>query len=250
MNNAWKETLTGLGLSLLGGIAVFLVINSHFNSNPSSPSNGGVDIPDINIPDVTTLPDCQKKPLEGEIAKFFPEANACQQKEYNEFTFVPILANSNSPIKISSGSIIQNSKTILISGNITSARLYINATVDDADYSSSRKNAVYFYIDSGDFGGYLNAVRKNGSELTGDSEGVFLSSDVPKIFIEDLFQPTQVAAKAGDIGSRTIDFWKKLTPGRHITYAYVSKPQYGRITEMAIAYKCDEQPCAISTENN
>lgn len=207
-----------------------------------------VEVPVVDVPDVTDLPDCQKQTLSDNLAKFFPTITSCEQSSYSRFTPVQVLSNEHSPDEISTLSIINNSKKIKVEGEFDSVMLYINATVDDAEYAPTRKNAVFFIIDGGKYQGYLEASRDTQSELSVNSPGVFLSKDIPKVIIEDLTKPISVSARKDATGMVKVNFSDKLNvQGTHLIYAYVSKPKYGKIVDLSLAYACKPQSkCSIT----
>ena len=213
-------------------------------STPSEP----VEVPIVDVPDVTDLSECQKQTLSGDLAKFFPTITSCEQDKYSRFTPVQILSNEHSPDEISTLSIIDSSKRIKVEGEFDSVMLYVNATVDDAEYAPTRKNAVFFIIDGGKYQGYLRASRDSQSELSVNSSGVFLSKDIPKVIIEDLTKPISVSARKDATGMVDVNFSDKLNmQGTHLIYAYVSKPKYGKIVDLSLAYACKPQSrCSIT----
>lgn len=241
INKAVNVAITVGALALVYG-GVFYIGN--LLDTPEDP----VEVPDVNVPDVTDLPNCDQQPLTGEISKFFPTITACDDKKYADFRTIEILREANSPDEISTLSIIENSKKLIVKGEVKDVYLYIKATVEDAEYAPTRKNAVFFIIDGGKYQGYLRASRTNTNELASNSPGIFLSKDIPKIMIEDLTKEIPVSVTKGKTGSTNVNFSEKLSEGSHLIYAYVSKPKFGKISDMSLAYTCLSEGCSIEIQ--
>ncbi len=242
------SVIIGLGTIILIYSAIF-ALNKYLLNKPNKPidqgnQNSSLDVVIPDVPDITTIKNCEKQSLRGNIALFFPDENSCQQEKYSIFRVLQILNNSNTPNVINTNSIISNSKKIIVKGEIDKLYMYINASVQDAEYAQTRKNSVFFIVDGGNYQGYLRAKKITQSELSGDSPGVFLSKDIPKIFIEDLKKPIPVANRA-NLGYVDINFSEKFVPGEHLIYSYVSKPIFGIINNLSIAYSCKTENCSI-----
>jgi hypothetical protein len=221
------------------------------------------------IPDLTKEKECEKQELLYPYNNYFPWANNCNidfiKKQYKKPLI--ILKNQITPKNLTWPIIANKSKIFIVKWEIDNIFMYIKASVTDKKYSEKRKNAIYFYINSGNNGWFLNSYRidKSLSELSNipksiiiDNENynkpwVFLSKDTPVEYVFDLKKTIWISNKKWFIWTKNINYFNNVIRKKwekNYIYSYVSKMWFGKIDELSFLYSCKKNSdCKISLIN-
>ena len=172
-------------------------------------------------------------PVDQEFPDFQPASTSTGIVIYDNFIFEDIISPPN---------ILKNSRIIRLEGEIDTGTLFVKADVrPEYCWDETRKHSVYFYIDSGQTGGHLDAVRENAVIV----KGGFTNLEAP---YENTFNLNTVPVSQRVNGYTTIDVIEMLSDHKpHYIGAFVATGKCGVLNELRIDYTCTkERPeCSI-----
>lgn len=167
------------------------------------------------------------KPIDQEFPDFQPAPTSTGIIIYDNFIFEDIISSPN---------ILKNSRIIRLEGKLDSGSLFVKASVrPDYCWDETRKHSIYFYVDNGDNGGQLDAVRENAVIV----QGGFTNSESP---YENTFNLNAVPVSQRVNGHRTIDVIAALSDNKpHYMGAFVATGKCGVLNELRINYTCSKE---------
>lgn len=138
--------------------------------------------------------------------------------------------------KISSDRIIENSRRIHVDGIIGTANLKVRASVSEFNGDLNREHSVYFYIDSGDYGGHLGLTHVDGKIVS----GTFSAADGEPPQLEETYNlqmlPLGELDSTEDVSMDVVQILNSK-PDHHIG-AFVTTGLYGVLNDLVIEYEC------------
>jgi len=160
-----------------------------------------------------------------------------------------------SPAEVSTGSLVLYKTFILapitpdtikrasyrvkLNGVIKTGTLVVDASVTNYGYDKTRVHSVYFYVDDGNSGGHLGAVRKNAQII----DGGFTMETSP---YHKEFDLNNISLAYGVDKLRTIKLADVLNDQQpHWIGAFVDTGIYGQLDKLEIKYVCATSKCEL-----